>query len=178
MSNEHRAPERIEPRSLADYLEVMSKAVFQTGMSWKVVENKWPSIREAFRGFDPAAVAALTPDDLDALTRDPRVIRNRRKIEATVDNAHQMLELERQHGTPSTGSGQGFRAYLRSHDGFEGTRQRGGPLLRGLVRLPRPHAHPLAPTQVAARFRPPHGRGPPAWAPRTLTPVRLRRSHP
>jgi len=121
MSNEHQAPERIEPRSLADYLEVMSKAVFQTGMSWKVVDNKWPGIREAFRGFDPAAVAALTPDDLDALTRDPRVIRNRRKIEATVDNAHQMLELERQHGTPSTGSGQGFRAYLRSHDGFEGT---------------------------------------------------------
>ncbi len=121
MPNEHRAPERIEPRALADYLEVMSRAVFQTGISWKVVENKWPGIREAFRGFDPAAVAALTPDDLDALTGDPRVIRNRRKIEATVDNAHQMLELERQHGSPSAGSGQGFRTYLRSHDGFEGT---------------------------------------------------------
>jgi 3-methyladenine DNA glycosylase Tag len=113
MPEEHRAPERIEPRSLADYLEVMSKAVFQTGMSWKVVDNKWPGIREAFRGFDPAAVVALTPDDLDAITNDTRVIRNRRKIEATVDNARQMLELERQHGS--------FRAYLRSHDGFEGT---------------------------------------------------------
>lgn len=113
MANEHRAPERIEPRSLADYLEVMSKAVFQSGMSWKVVDNKWPGIRQAFRDFDPAAVAALNPDDLDALTRDPRVIRNRRKIEAIVDNAHQMLELEHQHGT--------FRAYLRSHDGFEAT---------------------------------------------------------
>jgi 3-methyladenine DNA glycosylase Tag len=131
MPDERRAPERIEPRSLADYLEVMSKAVFQTGMSWKVVDSKWPGIREAFRAFDPAAVAALTPDDLDAITRDPRVIRNRRKIEATVDNAHHMLELERQHGTLSTStaggpasggsSGQGFRAYLRSHDGFEAT---------------------------------------------------------
>ena len=37
---EQRAPERIEPQSLGDYLEVMSKAVFQAGMSWKVVEAK------------------------------------------------------------------------------------------------------------------------------------------
>jgi DNA-3-methyladenine glycosylase I len=113
MANEHRVPERIQPQSLADYLEVMSKAVFQSGMSWKVVESKWPGIREAFRGFDPAAIAALTPDDLDAITKDPSVIRNRRKIEATVDNARQMLDLERAHGA--------FRAYLRSHGGFEGT---------------------------------------------------------
>src|SRR3989304_3749440 len=35
---EHRAPEKIQPSSLADYLEVMSKAVFQSGISWKVVE--------------------------------------------------------------------------------------------------------------------------------------------
>ncbi len=53
-----------------------------------------------------AAVAPLNPDDLDALTSDPRVIRNRRKIEATVDNAHQMLEAEKAHGSPSTGPGQ------------------------------------------------------------------------
>ena len=35
------APEQIKPQSLDDYLEVMSKAVFQSGMSWKVVEAKW-----------------------------------------------------------------------------------------------------------------------------------------
>ena len=61
------APQQIEPRSLGDYLEVMSKAVFQSGMSWQVVEAKWEGTREAFRGFDPAAVAALTPLDLDSL---------------------------------------------------------------------------------------------------------------
>jgi DNA-3-methyladenine glycosylase I len=113
VATEHQAPEQIQPRSLADYLEVMTKAVFQSGMSWKVVEAKWPGIREAFRAFDPAAIVALTPDDLDAITRDPSVIRNRRKIEATVDNARRMLELERAHGS--------LRDYLRSHDGFEGT---------------------------------------------------------
>ena len=42
------APPQIEPKSLGDYLEVMSKAVFQSGMSWKVEEAKWPTTREAF----------------------------------------------------------------------------------------------------------------------------------
>lgn len=118
---EHRAPERIEPQSLADYLEVMSKAVFQSGMTWKVVEAKWPGTREAFRGFDPTAVASFTPEELDALTADSRVIRNRRKLEAIIENARQTLELEQRHGSPSAGSGQGFRDYLRSHGGFEET---------------------------------------------------------
>ena len=108
-------PERIQPQSLSDYLEVMSKVVFQSGISWKDVEAKWPGIREAFPGFDAQAVAQLTPDDLDAITKDPRVIRNRRKLEAIVGNAARMLELEAQHGT--------FRNYLRSHDGFDATVQ-------------------------------------------------------
>ena len=106
-------PPKIQPRSLADYLEVMSKAVFQTGMSWKIVGAKWPGIKEAFRGFDPEAVAHLTPDEVDSLTNDPRLIRHRRKIEATVDNARRMLELDERYGS--------FLDYLRSHGGFEQT---------------------------------------------------------
>jgi len=107
------APQRIEPHGLADYLEVMSKAVFQSGISWKVVEAKWPGIRDAFQGFDAGAIAGFTPDDVDRLTGDTRVIRNRRKLEAIIENARQMLDLEKQHGS--------FRNYLRCHGGFEGT---------------------------------------------------------
>ena len=107
------APERIEPRSLAEYLEVMSKATFQAGMSWRVVDTKWPGIQEAFRGFDPEAIVNFTPAELDEITSDTRVIRNRRKIEAVVENARRMLDLEASHGS--------FRGYLRSHGGFEAT---------------------------------------------------------
>ena len=107
---EHQAPERIVPNSLADYLEVMSKAIFQAGMSWRVVEAKWPGIREAFHGFEPETVASLSPDELDQLAKDPRLIRNRRKIEAIVSNADRILELERQHGS--------FKGYLRSYPDF------------------------------------------------------------
>ena len=56
-------------------------------MSWRVVEAKWPGFREAFHGFDPEYVAGLSPDDVDRLTTDTRIIRNRRKIEATIHNA-------------------------------------------------------------------------------------------
>jgi DNA-3-methyladenine glycosylase I len=48
---------------------------------------------------------------VDRLTRDARIVRNRRKIEATVHNAQTMLDLEREHGT--------FKKYLRAHGSFE-----------------------------------------------------------
>lgn len=104
-------PEQINPQSLDDYLEVMSKAVFQSGMSWKVVESKWPGTREAFQNFDIHQVAGMLDKDIDDLTGDTRVIRNYRKLAAVVSNAQRMLELEQEHG--------GFRNYLRSKESFD-----------------------------------------------------------
>ena len=61
------------------------------------------------------AIADFTPADLDELSSDTRVIRNRRKLEAIVTNARRMLELELEDRNGS------FRSYLRSYDGFEDT---------------------------------------------------------
>ncbi len=105
------APAQITPTGLADYLETMSKSVFQTGISWAVVEKKWPGIREAFDGFDAKTVADYKPEDVDRLVADPRVIRNRRKIEGIVGNARAMVALDREHG--------GFQKYLRSHSSYD-----------------------------------------------------------
>ncbi|MCH8149920.1 MAG: hypothetical protein IH987_18395 [Planctomycetes bacterium] len=44
-------PTQITPAKLGDYLDVMSKAVFQTGISWKVVAAKWAGTQAAFRDF-------------------------------------------------------------------------------------------------------------------------------
>jgi DNA-3-methyladenine glycosylase I len=107
------APAQIQPKQLSDYLEVMSKAAFQSGMSWSVVEKKWSGTREALSGFDPEVIAGFTPLDIDRLMTDTRLIRNRKKLEAIVHNAGQMLELEREHGS--------FKAYLESHGDFEAT---------------------------------------------------------
>jgi 3-methyladenine DNA glycosylase Tag len=107
------APKKITPKSLDDYLEVMTKAVFQSGMSWQVIDAKWDGFRDAFEGFDAEKVAAFTPDDVDRLAQDTRIVRNRRKIQATVDNAVEMIELDREHD--------GFRNYLRSQGSFDET---------------------------------------------------------
>jgi 3-methyladenine DNA glycosylase Tag len=107
------APEQVNPRTLGVYLEVMSKAVFQSGMSWAVIDKKWPGTREAFKDFEPLAVASLTENEIANLTTDTRIIRNRKKVEAIVDNARKMVELDEKH--------KGFKKYLRSHGGFEGT---------------------------------------------------------
>ena len=88
------APKRSRPRDLSGYLEGVTRAAFQGGISWRVVDAKWEGIREAFAGFEPQAVAELDSADIDALMADSRVIRNRAKLEATVDNAQTLLELE------------------------------------------------------------------------------------
>jgi 3-methyladenine DNA glycosylase Tag len=106
-------PEQIKPTSLDDYLEVMSKAVFQSGMSWRVVEAKWPGTREAFYDFDVPKVAAFDEKDLDELTKDSRVIRNYRKLAAIVSNAQKMIALDQEYGT--------FQKYLRSQGDFDAT---------------------------------------------------------
>ena len=104
------APPQIVPQSLNDYLEVMTKAVFQSGMSWKVVNSKWPGFQDGFQGFDVAAVAAMDESAIDTLAADTRIIRNRRKIVATVHNAQRLIELDEEYD--------GIRNYLRSHDDF------------------------------------------------------------
>ena len=104
-------PEKIIPKSLNDYLEIMSKSVFQSGMSWKVIESKWPGTREAFHDFDIHTVANFHEKDIEDLTKDTRVVRNYRKLMAIVSNAKKILELDKEYGS--------FQKYLRSHDSFD-----------------------------------------------------------
>jgi 3-methyladenine DNA glycosylase Tag len=112
-ARQYGAPEQVDAKRLGDYLEVMTKAVFQSGMSWDVVNKKWPGFQKAFDGFDAEKVADYTPDDIDRLAADTDIIRNVRKIEATVGNAQTMCELEVEYGS--------FRKYLQSHGDFEAT---------------------------------------------------------
>src|SRR6266540_267288 len=105
------APPRIKPKDLDDYLEQLSKSVFQAGISWRVVDAKWSTIKPAFRGFQVERVARMADREIDTLANDPRVIRSRPKIAAVVHNARAMLDLER--------GGGGFRKHLRSFDDYE-----------------------------------------------------------
>lgn len=105
-------PAQVEAKKLADYLEVMCKAIFQSGMSWKVVESKWPGTRDVFCDFDPKRLMTFTPEEIDEAATDPRIIRNRRKVDAVFYNARRMLELD------SETKG-GFPAWLKSFGSFD-----------------------------------------------------------
>jgi DNA-3-methyladenine glycosylase I len=70
--------------------EALTLGVFEAGLSWSIVFGKRDGFRKAFHEFDIAKVAAMTDRDVDRLVRDPSIIRNRAKIQATVANARAM----------------------------------------------------------------------------------------
>ena len=71
--------------------EALTLGVFEVGLSWSIVFRKRDAFRKAFRSFDVAKVAAMTQRDVDRLVQDASIIRNRGKIQATVDNARAIL---------------------------------------------------------------------------------------
>ena len=103
-------PPRITPDGDAGYLEELTKAIFRAGFSWRVINDKWPHFQEAFHRFEVSKIAHYGPPDLERLQGDPGLVRNRRKLEATISNAQRMLELIDEHGS--------FHTYLRSIDGL------------------------------------------------------------
>ena len=84
MTTEHdhpEAPEQIVPRSLNDYLEVMTKAVFQSGLSWSGGDQQVARLPGGIQGLRcRIAVAAMSEPEIDTLAADTAIVRNRRKI--------------------------------------------------------------------------------------------------
>jgi DNA-3-methyladenine glycosylase I len=76
--------------------EALTLGVFEAGLSWSIVFGKRDAFRRAFHDFDVTRVASMTKRDVDRLVQDASIIRNRAKIQATVDNARAMSS-----GSPS-----------------------------------------------------------------------------
>ena len=109
--HEDRRPRQITPQSSADWFETITRAVFNAGMSWSIVEERWPAIGEAFAAFEPAEVARFDESVVDRIASDDRVIRNRHKIRATVANARMFVQLAEEHGS--------FAEWLASLEGYD-----------------------------------------------------------
>jgi len=84
--------------------ELLTLEGAQAGLSWSTILNKREGYRRAFAGFDPAAVARFGAKDVERLLADPGIVRNRLKVESTVNNAARVLEAQAEHGS--------FDAYL------------------------------------------------------------------
>ena len=104
-------PPRKVPEDNAGYFEKITQAVFQAGFSWEVIRQKWPNFRQAFAGFDVDSVASYSEADVERLLEDKGIVRNGRKIEATIANARTCRDLVEEYGS--------LQAYLRSMDGLD-----------------------------------------------------------
>jgi DNA-3-methyladenine glycosylase I len=83
----------------ARLFERLTLEAFQSGLSWLTILRKREAFRAAFAGFDIATVAAYGGDDVQRLLADAGIVRNRRKIEATIVNAGHALGLVTEYGS-------------------------------------------------------------------------------
>lgn len=80
--------------------ERLSLEAFQSGLSWATILRKRPAFREAFVDFDPDVVAAFGAEDVERLMGDAGIVRNARKIDATIANARATVALREDGGLP------------------------------------------------------------------------------
>ncbi len=71
----------------------------QAGLSWQTILNKREGYRKLFAGFNPAKIATFGKAEVTKLLKDPSIIRNRLKIEATINNAKRFLEVQKEFGS-------------------------------------------------------------------------------
>lgn len=71
----------------------------QAGLSWETILKKEATFRKAYDNFDLKIVAAYTDADRERLLADPGIIRNRLKVNAAIDNAKTILQLQAEHGS-------------------------------------------------------------------------------
>jgi len=88
--------------------EKLSLEGFQSGLSWLTILKKRENFRRAFKGFDIPIVARFTKRSVARLLNDSGIVRNRAKIEATINNARRCIELIEEFGT--------LASYVWSHE--------------------------------------------------------------
>ena len=79
----------------------------QAGLSWETILKKEPTFRKAYSNFNIKIVAAYTEKDRERLLAEAGIIRNRLKINATIENAKSILQLQKEYGS--------FEKWLEHH---------------------------------------------------------------
>jgi 3-methyladenine DNA glycosylase Tag len=81
------------------YLSEMTRCVFQAGFVWRVVNQKWDDFEDVFFGFPPNKIVMLSPDQIDRISQNPRIIRNRQKVLSVQHNATFLLDVAKEYGS-------------------------------------------------------------------------------
>jgi hypothetical protein len=104
-------PRVIDHPALDDHLEVMTRAIFQAGLSWAMIASRWDAFRAAFDGFSVPIVAAYGEGDVERIMADEGVIHSRKKIAGTIANARILQTLAAEYGDVAH--------YARSFDSYD-----------------------------------------------------------
>ena len=90
------------------YFENMTRVIFQAGLSWNMIDKKWPNFKRALENFEIDKVAEFGEKDVQRLLSDASIVRNRLKILAAINTAKRFQELRKEYGS--------FQRYLDSLD--------------------------------------------------------------
>jgi hypothetical protein len=93
-----RIPRVIPAPTLDDHLEVMTRAIFQAGLSWSFIEDRWPAFRTAFENFTVPLVATYGEGEVERIMEADGVVHSRKKIAGTIENARALQALATEHG--------------------------------------------------------------------------------
>ena len=108
------------PRNDDEYFERMTKSLFSAGLNWRVIDDKWPNFQRAFDRFSVPKVAKFSKKDVARLKEDAGIVRNEKKIAATIYNAGATAGASKEFGS--------FKKYLQSfgkdEDGLQSDLQR------------------------------------------------------
>jgi len=80
-------------------LAEMTRCVFQAGFVWRVINQKWEGFETVFLGFDPDKIVLLSPEQVEQIGQDTRIVRNMQKILSVQRNAQYLRELRTEHGS-------------------------------------------------------------------------------
>jgi len=81
------------PKTDTQYFENLTRCIFQAGLSWQLMANKWPNFQKAFHSFNITKIAGYGAKDITRLSNDAGIVRNKRKINATIHNAREFERI-------------------------------------------------------------------------------------
>jgi 3-methyladenine DNA glycosylase Tag len=106
-----KSPGQLKQEGDDRYLSLMSLRIFRAGLKHEMVDAKWPAFEAAFHGFDPKRVRGMSDEEVEALMKDPRLIRHLGKLKSVQANAAALCEMAAEQG--------GFGAWLAGWPGSE-----------------------------------------------------------
>jgi 3-methyladenine DNA glycosylase Tag len=91
----------LPPKSDQEYFEALSLCILQAGLNWAMVRKIWPKLKQGFCEFE---IDALSKSGVATIWQNPNVIKNKKKIEALINNAKEFKKIQSEYGS--------FESYL------------------------------------------------------------------